>query len=180
MRTCLAASGLIWVLALGSGDVHAHSGPPFPIVSDKLAGAYKVSVWTDPDATDNGSNGGQFWVMIEMADGSDPPPDTRAEVTIRPLDRSGAALSGRADPVDSDAARQFVALLMDHEGRFDVRTQISGPRGQATVDAWVEATYDLRPPPALLVLYVMPFLAVGVLWLKLLYRRRGIPGDSRP
>src|SRR6185436_15623277 len=31
-------------------DVQAHSGPPFPIVTDQSAGAYKVTVWTDPDA----------------------------------------------------------------------------------------------------------------------------------
>jgi len=40
----------------------AHSGPPFPIVADRVAGTYRVSIWTDPDATDDGSAGGQFWV----------------------------------------------------------------------------------------------------------------------
>jgi len=38
----------------------------------------------------------------------------------------------------------------------------------------VEATYDLRPAPALLAVYLLPFLLVGFLWTKrLLQRRRG-------
>jgi hypothetical protein len=44
--------------------------------------------------------------------------------------------------------------------------------GDAAVAAEVEATYDLRPPPALLGVYLMPFLLVGGLWLKLLLHRR--------
>ena len=179
MRVGSAAMTSATVCVLAAVPLLAHSGPPFPIVSDRIAGPYKVSVWTDPDATGDGTAGGQFWVMIEMTDGSEPPADTRAHVTIRPLDRSGPAVSGDAAPVDGDPSRQFVALLMDHEGRFGVRTEISGSRGPAAADAWVDATYDLRPPPALLALYVMPFLAVGVLWLKLLHRRRSVTAAQR-
>ena len=47
------------------------------------------------------------------------------------------------------------ALLMDHEGRFAVRAAIEGPLGPAAVDAEVEATYDLRPPPIMLAVYVI-------------------------
>ena len=46
-------------LSLGVGAIvfcaiavaQAHSGPPFPIVSNQTSGAYTVSVWTDPDST---------------------------------------------------------------------------------------------------------------------------------
>jgi hypothetical protein len=61
---------------------------------------------------------------------------------------------------------------MDHEGRFAVRTTIEGPLGSASDDAEVDATYDLRPPPILIAVYLMPFVLVGFLWLKLLSRRR--------
>jgi hypothetical protein len=27
----------------------AHSGPPFPIVSSQIAGAYDIAIWADPD-----------------------------------------------------------------------------------------------------------------------------------
>lgn len=172
MRLAASVFSVAAVFAASATALRAHSGPPFPIVSDQAAGPYKISVWTDPDATDDGTRGGQFWVTIEMANGIGPPADTRARVTIRPLDRPGAELSGDAAPVAGNVSRQFVALLMDHEGRFDVRTAITGSVGSATVDAWVDATYDLRPAPILLALYLMPFLVVGVLWIKLLRQRR--------
>ena len=35
----------------------AHSGPPYPIVTERAIGSYVVSVWTDPDATNDGSRG---------------------------------------------------------------------------------------------------------------------------
>jgi len=149
----------------------AHSGPPFPLVSDRVAGPYQISVWADPDATDNGSPAGQFWVMLRLADGSVVPPETHALITIRPTDRPGSPQSGHTTALNGDVSRQFVALLMDHEGPFAMQATISGPRGSAVVDAALDATYDLRPARWLLGLYVMPFLAVGFLWLKLLISR---------
>lgn len=159
----------------------AHSGPPFPIVSDLVVGGYEVSVWTDPDATDDGSKGGQFWIVVRQADGREVPPGTRAQLTVRPLDREGPEQSATTVPVDGNEGRQFAAVLMDHEGRFAVKTAISGPAGPATVDAEVDATYDLRPPPILLVVYLVPFVLIGTLWLKLLRRRRAeAPAHRKP
>jgi hypothetical protein len=60
---------------------------------------------------------------------------------------------------------------MDHEGPFAVRVTIDGPLGSATVEAQADATYDLRPPPYMLVWYLLPFLVAGLLWTKLLIRR---------
>jgi len=165
----LAIAGLF-----GSGGVpEAHSGPPFPILSDRTVGAYRISIWTDPDTTDDGKAAGQFWVVIDAADGkSTIPAGTHASVTIRPLDREGPTREGRAEPVNKSVTRQFVALLMDHEGPFGVGVTVDGPLGRATVDTRVDATYDLRPAPGLIGLYLMPFVLVGGLWVKVLLRRR--------
>jgi hypothetical protein len=150
----------------------AHSGPPYPIVSNQPAGPYQISVWTDPDATADGSSGGQFWVTIGMTDGGAVPPGTQAVVTISPANRSGPPQTGRASPVNADVSRQFVALLMDHEGRFTVQVVVSGARGSATVESFVDATYDLRPSPAMVAVYTLPFVLIGLLWLKVLVHRR--------
>ena len=166
------ATALIAALIVLSGRVIAHSGPPFPLISDRVAGPYELSIWTDPDATDDRSPAGQFWVTIRLADGSAVPPDTHAVITIRPVDRPGPAESAPATPVHGDVSRQFAALVMNHEGPFSVEARISGARGLAVVDAKVDATYDSRPARWLLALYVMPFLAVGFLWIKLLISRR--------
>jgi hypothetical protein len=132
-----------------------------------------ISVWTDPDTTDDGSPGGQFWVTLRRADDGQPvPAATTATVSIEPLGRSGAVHTGRAEPLDRQPTQHFVALLMDHEGRFAVRVLVAGPLGSAQVESQVEATYDLRPPPALLFVFAIPFLLVGFLWLRLLLRRR--------
>ena len=153
----------------------AHSGPPFPILSDRVAGPYKISIWTDPDATDDRTAAGQFWVMLQPArpeGGRTIPAATRVAVSITPTDRQGPERSASAAPVNADASRQFVALLMDHEGPFAVRVRVDGPLGRAEVQAATDATYDLRPRPILTVLFVLPFLLVGFVWGKLLIRRR--------
>jgi hypothetical protein len=113
-------------------------------------------------------------------DRADVPASTRATVTITPLDRPGNPQHGTTEPVDGDVGRQFVALLMDHEGRFGVHVVVDGPLGSATVDAEVEGTYDARPAPVLLLLYLAPFVAVGWLWMKALRRQRPrSPGPNR-
>jgi len=158
-------------LALAAPAV-AHSGPPYPVVSNQVSGPYRLSVWTDPDATDDGSAGGQFWVTIEPARAGVPPPDTRAYVAIRSGGEAAPWVEQAAAPVDGDASRQFAALVMDHEGPYGVRVVITGAWGRAEVMTAVDATYDLRPAPALLVVYLLPFVLVGFLWTKRLLRRR--------
>ena len=175
-RIVRTASASVLLAALLGATLQAHDGPPFPIVDGRRAGAYEIAVWTDPDATDDGTAGGQFWVMLKAggeAARAGIPEDTSVEVSIRSAGATGPWQRMRAAPVDGKVTNQFAALVMDHEGRFDVRVEVDGPLGRAEVTAWVDATYDLRPPPAMLVIYLMPFLAIGVIWLKLLLRRRG-------
>jgi hypothetical protein len=155
-----------------SVTVAAHSGPPYPIVSDRVSGPYSISIWTDPDATDDGAAGGQFWVVVETARGDEVPASTRATISIRPLDRAEPARHARAEPVRADVGNQFAALNLDHEGPFAVEVTVDGPLGRTTIEARADATYDLRPPPYMLAWYLLPFVLAGLLWAKLLMRRR--------
>jgi hypothetical protein len=157
--------GTLVLIAACQCVLQAHSGPPFPIVADRVAGAYKVSIWTDPDVTDDQSAAGRFWVTLE-------PAADDVLVSIKPVDRAGGERSALAEPVNGDKRRQFVALLMDHEGPYAVHVTITGARGGADVDAMTDATYDLRPRPILTVLFVLPFVLVGFVWGKLLIKRR--------
>jgi hypothetical protein len=173
MRRRLGALALTLVAGLVPPGVGAHSGPPFPIVTGHRDDAYVISIWTDPDATDDGSAGGQFWVVLHAADAAKQiPSDTRVTLIIQSLDRPGPTQTAVAGPVNNDHSRRFASLLMDHEGRFAVRVTVDGPLGPATVASTVEATYDLRPSPLLLVVYLLPFLLTGALWTALLLRRR--------
>ena len=172
-RQSLVFISLTCALVLFAGVASAHDGPPYPIVSNQLLGRYRVSVWTDPDTTDDGSAGGQFWVMIDPARSGDAVPhDVQAVVTIRPLDRAGPQLTARAAAINQDPSRQFARVTMDHEGRFAVHVDVESASGRVSVDAEVQATYDLRPSRFMLVIYLFPFLLVGFLWTMLLVRRR--------
>jgi hypothetical protein len=175
MTRVRVAFALLVACSTGQSPLSAHDGPPFPIVVDRIAGPYLVSVWTDPDTTDDGSPGGQFWVVLRQADRKRvPPAGTRAVVAVRSLDRQGPEHTAAATAVRGDIGNQFAAVVMDHEGRFHVRVEIGGPLGTAGVDAPVDATYDRRPAPYLLALYVAPFLLVGLLWGRVLVHRRAI------
>jgi hypothetical protein len=168
---CVRATVLALVFTLNC-PVRAHTGPPFPIVASRSAGSYEVSVWTDPDSTDDGSAAGRFWVTLRPSSGASLPDGTRVSVAINPADGSGPLRTASAEAVANDPSHRFAALVMDHEGRFHVRVTIDGPLGHDEVEADVDATYDLRPPPAMIAVYLIPFIAIGFLWVKLLLRRR--------
>jgi hypothetical protein len=150
----------------------AHSGPPYPIVTERAIGHYVVSVWTDPDATSDGSRGGQFWVVLHEGAGRAAAESTRVEVSVKPLDRDGSSERADGTAVNGDPTRRFVALPLDHEGPFAVTVGMSGPSGRASLDATVQATYNARPSPYLIGVYLLPFVLVGALWIKLMVRRR--------
>jgi hypothetical protein len=182
-KWCGAVIVTVTLGAMTDATLHAHSGPPFPIVSDRAAGPYVVSIWTDPDATDDRSPAGKFWVMLQPAAGTPRggavPAGTHVEVAIRPLNRPDGEISAPAEPVNGEVARQYVALVMDHEGPFGVRVRVTGPLGAAEVEASADATYDLRPRPILIALFVLPFVLVGFVWGKLLIRRRMLRSGGR-
>ena len=50
-----------------------------------------MSVWTDPDSTDDGSAAGRFWVTLRPSSGASLPADTRVNVAINPADEARPA-----------------------------------------------------------------------------------------
>ena len=59
--------GSIVVLLFTSGPALGHAGPPIPLVSNRIVGPYKVSIWADPDSTDDGTAAGRFWITVAYA-----------------------------------------------------------------------------------------------------------------
>jgi hypothetical protein len=178
-RLILVALGLLAMQL----TTRAHSGPPFPIVTDASLGPYVVSIWTDPDATDDGAAGGRFWIVIgPSTTGATLPADTRATVRVTPSSQPAsvsAKASAQTEPVRGDITNQFAAVVMDHEGPYAVHVEVTGSLGRAAIESMVDATYDLRPAPYMLIWYLVPFLLAGGLWTRLLLRRRaGLPRQS--
>jgi hypothetical protein len=148
----------------------AHEGPPFPILVDREVGPYIVSVWTDPDI-----GIGTFFVVLEppAGKGSGMPARTAVRIGVQPV-------SGRLPEVLYEAepqrvrygARHYSEVKFDQGGIWRVRFLLEGSEGGGELTAEVEPTPDGTLGPFELALYLMPFLAVGFLWLKAVLRRR--------
>lgn len=164
MRPPLAVLA-VFLSVLAARPVRAHEGPPFPILEDRRAGPYVASVWTDPDI-----GTGTFYVVLER---ERLPEGTRVWIGVQPLStrRAEAVFEAAPQPVRS-GARYFAAVPLDRGGMWRVRVLIEGPEGGGTLAAEVEATPDGTIGPIGLAVYLLPFLAVGFLWLKAVLRRR--------
>ena len=171
MRTRLAVLAVLVLSGLPARPVRAHAGPPFPILEDRRAGPYTASVWTDPDI-----GTGTFYVVLAK---ERPPAGTRVWIGVRPLStrRAEAVFEATPQPVRT-GARYFAAVPLDRGGMWRVQVRLDGPAGAGMLAAEVEATPDGTIGPIGLAVYLVPFLAVGLLWLKAALRRRGASSRS--
>ena len=162
---------LILVLALGGlpRAAAAHEGPPFPILVDRQVGPYLVSVWTDPDI-----GTGTFFVVLEPAGKGDwLPARTSVRIGVQPASGRLPETLYEAEPQRVRyGARYYSEVKFDQGGDWRVRVLLGGSEGGGELAATVEPTPDGTLGPFELGLYLMPFLAVGFLWLKAVLRRR--------
>ena len=142
----------------------AHEGPPFPLFVDQKVDNYVVSLWTDPDVGD-----ALFFVIIGAP--AELPPDLQVQIGVQPA--SGrlpeAFYTGTRESVSGQV--QYRALVhFDAEELWRVRVRLQSSQGNSETIATVEAT-----PPGYgrwdLLLYLSPFLAVGVLWAVAMIRK---------
>lgn len=159
MRTSLL---LLMVLAFVR-TTNAHEGPPFPLFVDQKVDRYTVSVWTDPDV-----GTALFFVIVNEPD---LPSDLRVQLGVQPV-------SGRLAEIFYPAERENLQGRVQYRGQvqFDaqelwrVRIQLQSVQSNAETIATVEAT-----PPGYgrwdLLIYLSPFLAVGLLWAIVMIRK---------
>ena len=135
----------------------AHEGPPFPLLVDQKVDRYVVSLWSDPDVGD-----ALFFVIVSAP--AQLPPDFQVQIGVQPA--SGrlpeAFYNGERESVSGQV--QYRALVhFDAEELWRVRVRLQSSEGTTETIAMVEAT-----PPGYgrwdLLVYLLPFLAVGVLW----------------
>jgi hypothetical protein len=153
---------------------NAHDGPPFPIIMDQHAGPWTISLWTDPDV-----GTGTFFVLVNGASGTAIPTDLNVEVAVQPVSGRLAEASYRAEREDLRGQVQYKALIpLDAEELWRVRVRLQSAQGSGEAIATVEAT-----PPGLgrwdLLIYLLPFLAVGLLWLVAVVRKRARPSPTK-
>lgn len=158
MRRKGAGNWLLLFVALAfARTASAHEGPPFPLFVDQKVDRYVVSVWTDPDV-----GTALFFVIVNSE--TQLPPDLQVRIGVQPV-------SGRLGEVFYPAERENVQGRVQYKAQvqFDaqelwrVRVQLQSAQANAETIATVEAT-----PPGYgrwdLLIYLAPFLAVGLLW----------------
>ena len=165
MRNLLPAFALLLACAAGAA---AHDGPPYAILVDKSLGPCSASVWADPDV-----GTGTFFIILEPRPGVELPEEMSVVVAVRPADGHAAETTHTAVREDVRGRVQYKAEVpFDAEGQWGVRVMLRSARGAGELAADVEVT-----PPGLgrwdLLLYLMPFAAVGLLWLRAVVARRG-------
>lgn len=157
---------LVAVLLAASSPLGAHNGPPFPIISDKRVGPVVVSLWTHPDV-----GTGLFYVIVDPPPGGAIPPDLKIEIGVRPV-------TGRLAEAIYPTQREHLGGQVEYrtEAQFDqqelwhVRMILKSSAGDGEGSADVEVT-----PPGYgrwdLLLFSLPFLAVGFLWFRVMMRK---------
>jgi hypothetical protein len=154
------------IFLLFARTASAHEGPPFPLFVDQKVDRYLVSVWTDPDV-----GTGLFFVIISGQDSAELPADLRVQIGVQPV-------TGRLTETFYEAHRenlqnqiQYKAeVQFDAEELWRVRVRLESAQGISETTATVEVT-----PPGYgrwdLLLYLFPFLAIGLLWAIALIRK---------
>ena len=167
----LATAILALVFALPAS---AHNGPPFPIIENRKMAGCTISLWTHPDI-----GTGTFFVLVDPIPGGKIPDGLTVGIGIQPE-------SGRLAEVIYPAVRQdsrgqveyFASAQFDRDEFYRVRLILRGSQGTEEALSRVEAT-----PPGYgkwdLLLFLLPFLAVGFLWFRGFARRRRYKNKNR-
>jgi hypothetical protein len=160
---------LVLVVALCARPVFAHNGPPFPIISDQTVGPCVISLWTHPDV-----GTGTFFVLVSAQPGKSIPKDLTFQIGVAPV---SGRLAEVVYPMWVESNRGQLEykneVQFDRDEMWKVRLILTSADGNGEAIAQVEAT-----PPGYgrwdLLLFSLPFLAVGFLWFKMMAKRRKI------
>lgn len=152
-----------------ASTAQAHEGPPFAIIIDEEVGPYLVSVWTDPDI-----GIGTFFVVF------DPKYEDHRADDISSVEIGVEPVSGRLDEKvysfeeqrARSGARYWTEVQFDKGEFWTVRVKIEGEGFSRELYSEVEATPDGTIGPIGLLIYAIPFIAVGVLWFRAIIVKR--------
>jgi hypothetical protein len=151
----------------GVAPAWAHIGPPYPIIQNQKIGDLTVAVWSNPDV-----GTGSFFVVIDPAKGAAVPSDMKVRIAVQPVSKR---LPEKTYDAWRDKLRNRVEFKadvpFDKEETWRVRVVLVSSEMSGEAYTNVEVT------PALLgrwdlLLFLLPFLGVGLLWFKAIATRR--------
>lgn len=155
-----------------SALAHDHHAPPVRIITDAHAGPWTVSVWAQQHM-----DTGRFFVQVHPSSGAALPPDLKmndlkVEIGVQPANQNSPMTFYPASP-DSPDGQYRADLPFDTQQPGQVNVRLQSSHGVHEITAYLGT-----PPAGLgewqLLLYSLPFLSVGGLWLRLYWLRRGL------
>jgi len=152
-----------------SAPAWAHVGPPYPIMQNRKVGPFNVEVWSNPDV-----GTGSFYIIVDPPKGSSltVPSDMKVQVTVQPVSKRlpeatyGAWREKLLDHVEFKALVPF-----DKEETWHIRIVFSSSTANGVAESDVPVTPTLLGRWDLL-LFLLPFVGIGVLWFKAASVRR--------
>ncbi|MBC7430152.1 MAG: hypothetical protein H7336_16180 [Bacteriovorax sp.] len=158
-----------WISLLVISEVLAHEGPPYPILVDKKFSNYKISVWTDPD-TDKGTflfypegenlKSDDFIYQIKAT------PQSGAPEILSALAMKGEQQNGY---FTYTATIPFPKAML-----WNVRILIKNKQNNEVLLDQTLSVEVTTPGPnrTETLVYLMPFLLVGAIWIKVVMKKR--------
>jgi hypothetical protein len=166
----------ILALLLLAQTASAHNGPPFPILVDQKVDPYLISVWADP----NVGAASTFFVIVNPPAGGSIPNDLKIDIGVQPVNGRLAEVFYSGEREDLRGQIQYKAIgQLDAQEFWRVRIRLKSAQGSGELMTTVEATpvgygrWDI-------LLYLLPFVVVGVLWLLAVARRRLRASQAKP
>jgi len=157
-----------------SALAHDHHAPPARIITDEQVGPWTISVWAQQHM-----DTGRFFVKVRPASGRTAgttvptlPDDLKVEIGIQPANRNSPETFYAANREFPDA--QYTAEApFDSEKSWQIRVRLQSSRGINETITYINASPPVSGQWQLL-LYSLPFLSVGGLWLRVYRLRRGL------
>ena len=156
---------LVFFLTTPDPVAFGHAGPPYPILVNQQFSGGTLSIWADPDV----GTGTFFLYWEDKKELSDK--KTQFELTAVSLIEPKLETRASFLALESAESPLVAEMPFAHEGpwQLSLHVETDGMQSQAH-----KIEVDVTPPgpaPWEFALYLMPFLGIGGIWFKLLYKR---------
>ena len=161
---CLVCSLLLCSV---SARAQHHHAPPVRIIADEHVGPWTISVWAQQHM-----DTGRFFVKVRPSSGTTVPDDLKVEIGVQPANQNSPETFYPADRESPDAQYEAEAPF-DSEKPWQITVRLQSSRGINETTTYINASPPL-PGEWQFLLYSLPFLSVGGLWLRVYLLRRGL------
>jgi hypothetical protein len=150
-----------------SALAHDHHAPPARIIADEQVGPWTISVWAQQHM-----DTGRFFVKVRPSSRTTVPDNLKVEIGVQPANQNSPETFYPASHDSADG--QYIAEApFDGAKSWQVRVRLQSSRSVNETTTYINASPPLSGQWQLL-LYSLPFLSVGALWLRVYWLRRGL------